>query len=79
MADAIDAATDTLGRSYKRAKRFEQVYEELLAGSGTRYSPAIVGVLRDFPELRAKLDHIVREERIQTCYHVYQNFIGAEN
>ncbi len=79
VADAIDAATDTLGRSYKRAKRFEQVYEELLAGSGTRYSPAIVGVLRDFPELRARLDHIVREERIQTCYHVYQSFIGAEN
>ncbi len=75
VADSVDAATDNIGRNYRYAKTFEQVYRELVAGSGRRYSPKIVQVLEADADLRAQLSRIVRDERTSVCYHVYQTFL----
>ena len=38
-ADCLDAATDTIGRSYNKGKGVTEYIEELKEGSGTRYAP----------------------------------------
>lgn len=38
-ADCLDAATDTVGRSYNKGKTVSDFEEELKDGSGTRYAP----------------------------------------
>ena len=44
-ADSLDAATDAVGRSYKKGKSFDEVVAELDAGSGTRYASYVVDLL----------------------------------
>ncbi len=39
IADCIDAATDTIGRSYSKGKTLEEVAAEIRKDSGTRYAP----------------------------------------
>ncbi len=38
-ADCLDAATDTVGRSYNRGKNFSDLKKEFAEGAGTRYAP----------------------------------------
>ena len=38
-ADCMDAATDTVGRSYNKGKSMEDFIRELREGAGTRYAP----------------------------------------
>lgn len=47
VADCIDAATDTVGRSYNRGKTLDDMKAELTEGAGTRYTPYIVELLED--------------------------------
>lgn len=57
VADAIDAATDAVGRSYANTLSLEQVLEEIHRGAGTRYSPVISEALKD----------LVLVEEIRSC------------
>ena len=41
-ADCLDAATDTVGRSYNKGKTFDDYEEEIKEGAGTRYAPFLV-------------------------------------
>ena len=47
VADSLDAGTDNLGRCYAAVKTFETLVDELRAGSGTRYDPAVVALFDD--------------------------------
>ena len=47
VADSLDAGTDNIGRCYAAVKTFETLVEELRAGSGTRYDPAVVALFDD--------------------------------
>jgi HD-GYP domain-containing protein (c-di-GMP phosphodiesterase class II) len=44
-ADSIDAATDSIGRSYHNVKTLEEILEEFEKESGTRYAPYIAELL----------------------------------
>jgi HD-GYP domain-containing protein (c-di-GMP phosphodiesterase class II) len=44
-ADSIDAATDSIGRSYHNVKTLEEILEEFEKESGTRYAPYIADLL----------------------------------
>ena len=70
VADALDAATDNIGRCYNRAKPLRTLVGELQAQSGTRYAPDVVALFRDeaFCEaLAQKMD----AERKKIYLHVY--------
>ena len=70
VADALDAATDDIGRCYNRAKPLRTLVGELQAQSGTRYAPDVVALFRDktFCEVLAqKLD----AERKKVYLHTY--------
>ena len=47
VADSLDAGTDNIGRCYSSVKTFEMLIDELRAGSGTRYDPAVAALLDD--------------------------------
>ena len=46
-ADCLDAATDNVGRSYKKGKTLDEFMEELKEGSGTRYAPFLLELFED--------------------------------
>ncbi|MDD5935770.1 MAG: HD domain-containing protein [Clostridiales bacterium] len=45
VADCIDAATDSIGRSYNRGKSFDEIREELMKDDGQRYAPYVIELL----------------------------------
>ena len=67
VADSIDAATDYLGRPYARKKELLEIKEELVAQSGTRYSPLVVEQLNK-PEIFNKINYLVNEGREDLYY-----------
>ncbi len=71
ICDCIDAATDHLGRNYKKAKTLDMVLEELSAGKGVRYNPDLVELIENSPRLRKEMSYIVRDGRLDIMYRAY--------
>lgn len=71
ISDCLDAATDFIGRSYKKQKTFEECLEEFTQGKGTLYAPNILELLTNTPELQEKMKKLLNEGRIRTYYEVY--------
>ena len=71
VVDSLDAGTDNIGRSYAAAKTYDQLVEELLRGSGTRYAPEIVALLRDDP-FRREIGEFIQNNRIAVYLDVYR-------
>jgi len=61
-ADCLDAATDTVGRSYKKGRTLDDFLEDLKEGSGTRYAPWLYGLV-SAPEVYADLEYLLSEGR----------------
>ena len=70
-ADGLDAATDTVGRSYKRGKSLETVIEELRRGSGTFYAPYVVELFDD-PAVTEDVRKILTEGRENNYRNTYR-------
>ena len=71
-ADCLDAATDSIGRSYKQGKSLEEFIAELKEGSGTRYAPYLPELFEDETVCR-ELDTILnagREEKYRNTYRL---------
>ena len=74
IADCMDAATDVVGRSYKEGKTFDLFLKELEEGSGTRYSPALVGLF-SVPEVKNDLSALLvtcRDENYRNAFRLLQ-------
>lgn len=71
VADALDAATDNIGRCYNRAKPLRTLVGELQAQSGTRYAPDVVALFRDetFCEALAQKMDAERKKIYLQAYH----------
>lgn len=70
VADCIDAATDTIGRSYNKGKRFEEICKELEAESGTRYAPYVVELLKD-EDVLEDISYLLVEGRQNNYQNTY--------
>ena len=76
-ADCMDAATDSIGRSYKQGKTLDEYIDELREGSGTRYAPYVVELCED-PTVREELQKLLtegRDENYRKTYHLLKNTI----
>lgn len=71
ICDSLDAATDTMGRNYARAKTFEQVLGELQERAGSSYSDVLVDLISSSEKLKAELAELIEKERGQVYYDVY--------
>ena len=69
-ADCMDAATDSVGRSYKKSKSLEEFTEELREGSGTRYAPFLIELFDD-EAVRSELETILNSGRDNKYRHTY--------
>ncbi len=47
VADCLDAATDVVGRCFKKGKTLQEFIEEIRAASGTTYAPYVVDLFDD--------------------------------
>ena len=70
-ADCLDAATDSVGRSYKEGKTMQQALKELKAGSGTLYAPYVVALLED-KEVLANIKKTMQKDRDKNYQKTYQ-------
>ena len=70
-ADSLDAATDAVGRSYKKGKSFDEVVAELDAESGTRYASYVVDLLHK-ADLVAEVKAILSEGREENYRRAYK-------
>lgn len=69
-ADSLDAATDAVGRSYKKGKTFEEFRDELDSFSGTRYAPYVADLFHD-EEVEKDIKKILSEGREENYRRAY--------
>ncbi len=69
-ADCMDAATDSVGRSYSTGKTFEQYEAEVAEGAGTRYAPYFPELFKK-PEVREDLLWLLSEGRHRAYRNTY--------
>ena len=70
-ADCLDAATDTIGRSYSRGKSLFEFARELTEGAGTRYAPYLAELFQDKAFL-ADLSYLLSNGRRKNYERVYE-------
>ncbi len=69
-ADCLDAATDSVGRSYRRGKTLEDFIAEVLPECGAHYPPWLADLLND-PDTVRGLRDILQEGRRETYQSTY--------
>ncbi len=69
-ADCMDAATDTIGRSYSQGKTLDRFLKELDRDSGTRYAP-FLRPLFDDPRVRKDVEYLLNEQRSKNYERAY--------
>ena len=69
-ADCMDAATDSIGRSYSTGKTFEQYEAEVCEGAGTRYAPYFPELLK-MQEVRDDIMWLLTEGRRRAYRNTY--------
>lgn len=80
-ADCLDAATDTIGRSYSRGKTIDEFIGELEEGKGTRYAPWLVELVSR-EDVKADLVFLLsesRERNYRNTYHLLKNVHDQTN
>ena len=69
-ADCLDAATDSVGRSYHRGRTLEEFIDEVMPECGAHYPPWLAELLRD-PETTCGLQAILEAGRRETYQSTY--------
>lgn len=69
-ADCMEAATDSVGRSYRSAKTFEDFIAETTPEFGTHYAPWLQALITA-PEVRADMERLLGEGRRETYRNTY--------
>ena len=70
-ADCLDAATDDVGRSYKKGITLDKFLSELHAGSGTRYAPYLAELLAD-AAVRTDIENVLAQARDENYREVWR-------
>ncbi len=78
ICDCMEAATDSIGRSYKSGKSMDTFMEELVLGAGQFYNPDLVRFLKENPDLLETLGYICTFGRNRAYYEVYGDFLAEE-
>ena len=69
-ADCLDAATDTVGRSYSEGKTLDGFLGEMKEGAGTQYAPWLYEMMLT-PEVREDLEHLLSAGRQRNYRNTY--------
>lgn len=78
LADCIDAATDSIGRSYNEGKSLEDLIVEFDSERGSRYAPFVVDLLKD-EDVFDDIKYLLEEGRQNNYIRTYQLLAGVKN
>lgn len=78
ICDCMDAATDTIGRIYNKAKTLAEFIDELDFGAGHLYNPDIVRLIKNDEKLQDDLAYICSAGRISMYYEAYNLFLRSD-
>ncbi len=73
IADSIDAATDSVGRSYASEKFLSDMREDLLSQINTRYNPTVTKAIFENQILYDAIDRIISEFRYDVYYSCFSS------
>lgn len=76
ICDALDAATDYLDRPYAQRKTYAAVLIELMKGSGTKYNPDIVMLLRNDEHLYGAINDLLSNRREDLYYEWFSRYFN---
>ncbi len=79
ICDSMDAATDDIGRIYRKKKHFSEFMAELRFGAEHHYNPDIVAVIEENSELYDELQYICTSGRVAIYYEMYHDFVSTED
>jgi hypothetical protein len=77
IADTIDAATDSIGRSYQLNRTPDFIMDEIIALAGERYNPQAAAALND-SGLRSSIRDALLNYRREAYYKAYTE-LGGDN
>ena len=69
-AECMDAATDSVGRSYNKGKTIDDYVREVSEGSGTRYAPWLTEIFEN-EEVRSDMNYLLTTGREETYRDTY--------
>ena len=76
-ADCMDAATDSVGRSYNKGKTIDDYVKEVKEGSGERYAPWLMDLF-EREEVRRDMDFLLTVGRQETYRDTYMLLKGVK-
>ncbi len=71
VADCLDAATDSIGRSYHSGKTFADYCREVSEGAGTRYAPYFPELFSR-PECKSDIEYLLKDGRERMYRETYR-------
>ena len=77
-ADCMDAATDSVGRSYSSGITLDHFIKEVCDGAGTRYAPWLPGLLKQ-PAVHEDLDRLLTSGRQSTYRKTWLLLRGVQD
>ena len=74
LADSLDAATDSVGRSYAKTKNLDEILKEFSHERGVRYNATLVNMMQRDANFQEKLNQILTQGREEICYEIYKEY-----
>lgn len=74
FSDCMQAATERLGRNYKKEKPFDVLMSEFREQAGKQINPDLVNLVDEHPELGKKLEELVNDGWLNIYYDIYSQF-----
>lgn len=74
FCDCMQAATERLGRNYKKEKTFDVLMEEFRHDAGVRYNPDLVKLVDDHSGVKKALTELVADGWLDVYFEIYQTF-----
>ena len=76
FSDCMQAATERLGRNYKKEKTFEVLMSEFRKQAGIQINPDLVSLVDEHSELAKKLEDLVNDGWLNIYYDIYSQFFN---
>ena len=74
LCDCMQAATEKVGRNYKKEKTYIRLLGEMIKDSGTRYNPQLVDLICEHKDISNRLHELVEDGWLEIYYNIYSQF-----
>ena len=75
LSDCMQAATERVGRNYKKGKTFDMVMEEFRKGAGTKYNPDLVKFIDTHDDVARDLAVLINDAWVDIYFNIYSKFM----